>query len=104
MVWNNTDKNFGPARDGEDLRRIEYYDGINFSQLQQEVVSWDPEVWYSDMAEGSYPVLANFTSIGQVAASQRSIPQSVYDLQGRRITGKPTRGIYIIDGKRVLVK
>lgn len=104
VVWNNTDKNFGPARDGEDLRRIEYYDGTNFSQLQQEVVSWDPEVWYSDMAEGSYPVLANFTSIGQVAASQRSIPQSVYDLQGLRITGKPTRGLYIIDGKRVLVK
>lgn len=29
--------------------------------------------------------------------------KGIYDLQGRRVT-KPTRGIYIIDGKKVLVK
>ena len=27
-----------------------------------------------------------------------------YDLLGRRITGRPAPGIYIIDGKKVLVK
>ena len=26
--------------------------------------------------------------------------QSVYDLQGRRLSGKPARGIYIEDGKK----
>ena len=67
-------------------------------------MAWDSQVWFCDMAEGSYPVLANFTGIDQVASDQRSLPQAIYDLQGRCITGKPARGLYIIDGKKVLVK
>ena len=29
---------------------------------------------------------------------------SVYDLQGRRVQGKPSRGIYIIGGKKRVVE
>ena len=28
----------------------------------------------------------------------------IYDLQGRRLTQKPTKGVYILDGKKVIVK
>jgi hypothetical protein len=29
---------------------------------------------------------------------------AVYDLQGRRLAQKPTKGVYIQDGKKVIVK
>ena len=59
-VWNNTENNFGPVRDGEVLTSIIYYDGTNFADLQSQVVAWDPEVWDCDMQPGSYPVLKIF--------------------------------------------
>ena len=30
--------------------------------------------------------------------------QAVYDLQGRKVEGKPSRGIYVIGGKKRVVK
>ena len=59
-VWNNTENNFGPVREGETLTSILYYDGSNFADLQSQVVAWDPEVWACDMKPGSYPVLKAF--------------------------------------------
>ena len=59
-VWNNTERNFGPARESEELSDIIYYDGTNFADMQSQVVAWDPEVWYCDMEPGSYPILKAF--------------------------------------------
>ena len=59
-VWNNTERNFGPVRENEDLRMIIYYDGTNFADMQSQVVAWDSEVWFCDMEPGSYPVLKAF--------------------------------------------
>ena len=56
-VWNNTENNFGPARESDTQSGILYFDGTNFADLQSQVVAWDPTVWSCDMAEGSYPVL-----------------------------------------------
>ncbi len=43
------------------------------------------------------------TGISEVKAAQ--IVDGIYDLQGRRLTGKPSqRGMYVIDGKKVVVK
>ena len=39
-----------------------------------------------------------------VQSSSPSDKQAVYDLQGRRIEGKPSRGIYIIGGQKRVVK
>ena len=61
-VWNNTENNFGPVREGEELASIIFYDGTNFADMQSQVVAWDPEVWYCDMQPGSYPVLKAFVS------------------------------------------
>ena len=101
-VWNNTDKNFGPLRDGEDLGTVIYYDGSNFSALQGQVVAWDPQVWYCDMAEGSYPVLKPFAN--GIATVRPANGETIYDLQGRKLSKISRKGIYIINGRRVLVR
>ena len=62
-VWNNTERNFGPVREGEDLGEILYYDGTNFADMQSQVVAWDPAVWTCDMQAGSYPVLKAFAGL-----------------------------------------
>ena len=102
-VWNNTENNFGPTRADEDLRQIIYYDGSNFAAMQSEVVAWDPEVWYCDMAEGSYPVLKAFTTgVGSISAP--ALSGDIYDLSGRKLMTLPRKGVYIQNGKKVLVK
>lgn len=43
------------------------------------------------------------TGISDVKAA--AIADGIYDMQGRRLTGKPSqRGLYVIDGKKVVVK
>ena len=39
---------------------------------------------------------------GIFLASPR-LPSILYDLQGRRVTGSATRGIYVKDGRKVMV-
>ena len=102
-VWNNTEKNFGPTREGDVQSGILYYDGTNFADLQSQVVAWDPAVWSCDMAEGSYPVLKAFTTgIGSISAPARS--GDIYDLSGRKLMTLPQKGVYIQNGKKRLVK
>ena len=102
-VWNNTDKNFGPTREGDVQSGILYYDGTNFSSLQSQVVAWDPAVWSCDMAEGSYPVLKAFTTgVGSISAP--ALSGDIYDLSGRKLMTLPRKGVYIQNGKKVLVK
>lgn len=43
------------------------------------------------------------TAIGEVVMPQHQMQNGVFDLQGRRVTN-PTRGLYIINGKKILVK
>ena len=87
-VWNNTEKNFGPTRANEDLRQIIYYDGSNFAAMQSEVVAWDPAAFT--------------TGIGSISAPARS--GDIYDLQGRKLQTLPQKGMYIMNGKKILVK
>ena len=102
-VWNNTDKNFGPTREGDVQSGILYYDGTNFASLQSQVVAWDPAVWSCDMAEGSYPVLKAFTTgVGSISAP--ALSGDIYDLSGRKLMTLPRKGVYIQNGKKVLVK
>ena len=104
-VWNNTDNNFGPVRDSEELSGILYYDGTNFADLQTKVVEWDPNVWSCDMQPGSYPVLAAFDPDGikGVVADKNGQAIEIYNLAGQRLE-KMQKGINIVNGKKVLVK
>ena len=83
-------------------------DGTNFADLQQYVVSWgDP--WTCDMAEGSYPTFTKekLTGIQQIAERPRA---DIYMLDGRLVKANAAdvkslpRGIYIINGKKVMVR
>ena len=105
-VWNNTEKNFGPARDTDTLSGILYYNGSNFADLQRQVVAWDPEVWYCDMQPGSYPVLVaacDPDGIKGVTAGESNQTVVIYNLAGQRLS-KLQKGINIVNGKKVLVK
>ena len=43
------------------------------------------------------------TGISSIQHSQFTMPNEVYDLQGRRVA-QPTKGLYIMNGKKMLVK
>ena len=46
----------------------------------------------------------NTTGISEINSRKETTSSTVYDLQGRRLAGKPTKGIYIQNGKKVMVK
>ena len=104
-VWNNTNNNFGPARESEELSSIIYYDGTNFADMQTQVVAWDPTVWSCDMEPGSYPVLAAFDPDGikGVTADYSKQSTEIYNLSGQRLS-KMQKGINIVNGKKIMVK
>jgi hypothetical protein len=55
------------------------------------------------MAEGSYPVLKAFTTgVGSISAP--ALGGDIYDLSGRKLMTLPRKGVYIQNGKKVLVK
>jgi len=43
------------------------------------------------------------TSIGRSLRTVEQSSQTFYDLQGRKVT-QPTRGLYIVNGKKVVIK
>ena len=85
-----------------------FYDGTNFAALQQAVVAWG-NPWTCDMAEGSYPTFNKdqLTGIQQIAERPRA---DIYMLDGRLVKANAAdvkslpRGIYIINGKKVMVR
>ncbi len=101
VVWNNTDQNFGPILENVDqAENISYYDGNNFAALQGVVVAWGAP-WQCDMADGSYPTFDLTTGIQGV--TNTAAKGKIYNINGIQVE-KTTKGLYIIDGKKVMVK
>ena len=48
--------------------------------------------------------LVEGTNAIESIASQSSVHDDIYDLSGRRIVGKPRKGLYIVNGRKVLMK
>ena len=48
------------------------------------------------------PAILGFSETSTI--DPQDIPDGIYDLQGRRISGKKGKGIYIINGKKVILK
>ena len=87
--------------------------------LEQEILHINPESEKSplecaneiyesgDFAE-SLPDFAGSivrdTSIRNITSASPEVSSDLFDLLGRRLTGKPTKGIYIQNGKKVVVK
>ena len=54
---------------------------------------------------GTVLPLESYTTVSVVPPSSMTADSSMfYDLQGRRIDGQPRQGIYIRDGRKVVVK
>lgn len=102
VVWCNTSALFGPTTEDDTLEGISYYDGTNFSELQQTVVSWGSP-WTCDMQEGSYPTLNGTGDAIESVGADKPQDGRIYNINGIRIS-QPTKGIFIINGKKVAVK
>ncbi len=73
---------------------------IHLAGDNTRLVPWsgsDPSMWYISPASPS-------TGIGITEATDRNAPASIYDLTGRRMNKPVQKGIYIIDGKKTVVK
>ena len=66
----------------------ELYETGNFASSMPDFVSDD--------------LLDKTTSIPGITSATTTESTGIYDLQGRRLSGKPARGIYIEDGKKIL--
>ena len=62
----------------------------------------DKSIFSPSMAMSAFPFNGSATGIGQIATGADTT-KSVYDLSGRRVN-KAIKGIYIVNGKKVLVK
>lgn len=114
-VWNNDYEIFGRTVRGDVKQGVIFYDGTNFSEMQQAVVAWDATVWSCDMQEGSYPVLIGSAEMPddiEMVNGQSSMfnGEAIYDLTGRKMAngqwsnGKLQKGLYIVNGKKVLFR
>ena len=110
-VWNNDYENFGETSTSDKLTGLSFYNGTNFAELQNTVVNWDEKVWSCDMADGSYPVLVyDPTGLKPVFAERIFNGNAVYTINGVKVADdgatlkRLPQGIYIVNGKKVLVK
>ncbi len=101
VVWNNSDQNFGNLAANDQTEGISYFTGNNFAELQGVVVAWG-KPWKCDMAEGSYPVFDGTTDTG-INGVTIDTKGKIFNINGIQVE-KTTKGIYIIDGKKVMVK
>ena len=72
------------------------FDFTNKATSQQWIIISEDEL-------AEYRAAAGVTAIRDVQVADRDQPAAVYDLQGRRVS-KPSRGVYIVGGRKVLVK
>ena len=107
-VWNNDYEIFGRTVRGDTKLGVIFYDSTNFSEMQKAIVAWDKSVWSCDMEDGSYPVLVGSANmpddIVNVNENVNVNGQAIYDLSGRKLNGQLKKGLYIVNGKKVLFK
>ena len=72
------------------------FDFTNKATSQQWIIISEDEL-------AEYRAAAGVTAIRDVQVADRDQPAAVYDLQGRRVS-KPSRGVYIVGGRKVLIK
>ena len=66
---------------------------------------WNPCYKYGTFGEYGHPDYEGIDDpTGIVSPPGETEEGAIYDLQGRKLSGKPARGIYIENGKKVLVK
>jgi len=66
------------------------------------------ELWESEEFAASVPDFVQLsddeTAIPNVATTPTKVSSDIYDLQGRRLTSQPSKGVFIKNGKKVVVR
>ena len=66
------------------------------------------ELWESEEFAASVPDFVQLsdeeTAILNVATTPAKVSSDIYDLQGRHLTSQPSKGVFIKDGKKVVVR
>ena len=66
------------------------------------------ELWESEEFAASLPDFVPLsddeTAIPNVATTSAKVSSDIYDLQGRRLTSQPSKGVFIQGGKKVVIK
>ena len=86
---------------GDKVNNISFYNGSNFADLQNVVVNWGSP-WKCDMTEGTYPTFDGTLSDG-INNIESIAKGKIFNINGIQVE-KTTKGLYIIDGKKVMVK
>ena len=81
---------------------------ISFTVRDFEPNSFYLECWFYEgqveLKEGEPLVLNDSTNGIEAIDSSSQSPKTVYNLQGQRLTDKPRKGVYIQNGKKVVMK
>lgn len=98
---------FAGARGTDNVGQLYNFDGTNHAALQQTVVGFDPTIWSCASAADAFPILSQFKEvldgITSIKNGQLTTDNAIYDLSGRRIS-RPEKGIYIQNGRKMIVK
>ncbi|MEE1214753.1 MAG: LamG-like jellyroll fold domain-containing protein, partial [Bacteroidaceae bacterium] len=98
LYWKQNGRDFYA---GDKVNNISFYNGSNFADLQNVVVNWGSP-WKCDMTEGTYPTFDGTLSDG-INNIESIAKGKIFNINGIQVE-KTTKGLYIIDGKKVMVK
>ena len=82
-------------------------DVISHSSRTDEFTESAPERWGAgkiDAVAGINYILDTTTDIKEIDHAQTEAAPHTYDLQGRRVSSQPKRGIYIQQGKKIIIR
>ena len=97
-------KQYNIYRDGELLVSINAQDPLRYVDQTTGEHVYHLTVVYSDGEESDAVAVTVVTSGIDVLPIDAARPTVVYDLQGRRLTSQPTKGVYLVNGRKVVVK
>ena len=108
---------FGNLTAGEgNVEAEEYYTAEELkTKAPYETIGWDfSNIWTMDTTDYGYPVLKQFgyvtttesllSGIATVKSDLTKSASGIFDLSGRRLQNVSAKGIYIVDGKKTVVK
>ncbi len=107
---------FGNLTAGEgNVETEEYYTPEELkTQAPYETIGWDfTNIWTMDTTGYGYPVLKQFgfvpfgdttDGVATVKSDLTKSASGIFDLSGRRLQNTSAKGIYIVDGQKVVIK
>ena len=110
-LWLATFGNVGlTCFDGKDSWKV--YNTVNSGLANDDIVYltvdskrdllWINQYWSAGISVAR--LNTSFTAVGAVNGITPALSEGIYDLQGRRLNAKPSKGVYIQNGKKYMVK